>query len=181
MTADPPARWVFGYGSLMWRPAFEYLDRRIATHQGHRRAFCIYSVHHRGTPARKGLVLGLAPGGSVRGVVYRVAESLWPEVYAYLLEREQPTETYIEAYAEATLETGERVQALTFLSDHGHPQWAGDLTLEAQAELIAGASGLSGRNIDYLRDLVVHLRAEQMADPTMEQLLAMVEAREAGL
>ena len=175
-----PERWVFGYGSLMWRPGFPYLDRRAATHKGHRRAFCIYSVHHRGTPIRPGLVLGLAPGGSVRGIVYRVAEPDWPGVYAYLLEREQPTETYIEARATAALDDGSSVEALTFLSDLAHPQWAGDLSLDAQADLIAGASGLSGRNIDYLRDLVTHLREAQLADPTMEQLLAMVEAREAA-
>ena len=61
-----PERWVFGYGSLMWRPGFDYLERRGAQLQGRRRAFCIYSVHHRGTPARPGLVLGLAQGGAVR-------------------------------------------------------------------------------------------------------------------
>ena len=60
--------WVFGYGSLMWRPGFDYLERQGATLHGRRRAFCIYSVHHRGTPARPGLVLGLAPGGAVRGL-----------------------------------------------------------------------------------------------------------------
>jgi cation transport protein ChaC len=169
---------VFGYGSLMWRPGFDYLERRPAIHQGRRRAFCIYSVHHRGTPQRPGLVLGLAPGGAVRGVVYRVAETAWPKVYAYLLEREQPTETYVEAVAGARLDDGRRVGALTFLSDRKHPQWAGDLTLEAQANLIAGATGLSGRNVDYLSDLVEHLRAERIRDLGMSRLLAMVRAKE---
>jgi glutathione-specific gamma-glutamylcyclotransferase len=178
--ASAPERWVFGYGSLMWRPGFDYLERRRARLQGRRRAFCIYSVHHRGTPARPGLVLGLAHGGAVRGAVYRVAEAIWPEVYAYLLEREQPTETYIEAKAAARLDDGRIVQALTFLSDRGHPQWAGDLSPEAQADLIAGAEGLSGRNIDYLSDLVEHLRAEGIADAGMERLLVMVAAREAA-
>jgi len=172
-----PERWVFGYGSLMWRPGFDYLERRPAIHQGRRRAFCIYSVHHRGTPERPGLVLGLAHGGAVRGVVYRVAETAWPETYAYLLEREQPTETYREAVAEARLDDGRKVGALTFLSDRKHPQWAGDLSLEAQADLIAGSSGLSGRNVDYLADLVDHLNAEGMSDPSMERLLTIVRAR----
>ena len=65
-----------------------------------------------------------------------------------------------------------------FLSDVHHPQWAGALTLERQAELIAGATGLSGRNVDYLRDLVVHLREQGVHDASMEKLLGMVEARE---
>jgi cation transport protein ChaC len=171
-------RWVFGYGSLMWRPGFDYLDRRAATLHGRRRAFCIYSVHHRGTYERPGLVLGLALGGSVRGVAYRVAAARWTETYAYLREREQPTETYVESPATVRLAGGGTASVLTFLSDTHHAQWAGNLGSEQQAQLIAGASGLSGRNIDYLRDLVEHLRAEGVRDHGMEALLARVEALE---
>jgi cation transport protein ChaC len=182
MTSDENAggRWVFGYGSLMWRPGFAYVERQGAVLHGRRRAFCIYSVHHRGTPERKGLVLGLAPGGAVRGAAFRVAESDWPEVYAYLKEREQPTETYVEAQVSVRLGDGRRVAALGFLSDVKHPQWAGDLSFEAQAALIAGAAGLSGRNVDYLRDLVEHLRQDGVRDGGMERLLARVEALESA-
>ena len=162
----------------MWRPGFEFLERQAATLHGRRRAFCIYSVHHRGTYERPGLVLGLAPGGSVRGAAYRVSEELWPEVYAYLREREQPTETYVEASAFVRVADGRRIQTLVFLSDTHHPQWAGALLLERQAELIAGASGLSGRNVEYLRDLIMHLRQESVRDHAMEKLLGMVEALE---
>lgn len=171
MTAE---RWVFGYGSLMWRPGFDWVERRPAILQGRRRAFCIYSVHHRGTPDRPGLVLGLARGGSVRGIAYRVDPALWPEVRAYLREREQPTETYVEAEVTVRLDTGARTACLTFLSDTLHPQWAGSLSPEAQARLIAGARGLSGRNIDYLGDLVSHLREAGIRDRGMERLLARV-------
>lgn len=171
-------RWVFGYGSLMWRPGFPYAERRGATLHGRRRAFCIYSVHHRGTYERPGLVLGLAPGGATRGAAYRVAEADWPEVYAYLMEREQPTETYIEARRHVRLDDGRRVETLVFLSDRAHAQWAGALSLERQADLIAGAHGLSGPNIVYLRDLVEHLREMGVRDAAMERLLVMVEARE---
>jgi cation transport protein ChaC len=171
-------RWVFGYGSLMWRPGFAHLERAPATLHGRRRAFCIYSVHHRGTYERPGLVLGLAPGGATRGAAFRVARADWPTVYAYLIEREQPTETYIEARRAVRLADGRRVEALVFLSDVRHVQWAGNLSLERQAELIAGAKGLSGPNIEYLRDLVQHLREEGVRDQAMEHLLAMVEARE---
>lgn len=171
-------RWVFGYGSLMWRPGFDHGERVAATLHGRRRAFCIYSVHHRGTYERPGLVLGLAPGGATRGAAFRVAEADWPKVYAYLLEREQPTETYIEARRAVRLADGRRVEALVFLSDVRHAQWAGNLSLERQAELIAGAKGLSGPNIDYLRDLVAHLREEGVRDQAMEHLLTMVEHRE---
>ncbi|CAN1517706.1 Gamma-glutamyl cyclotransferase-like [Caulobacteraceae bacterium] len=173
-------RWVFGYGSLMWRPGFPFIDRRRATLHGRRRAFCIYSVHHRGTYERPGLVLGLAPGGATRGVAYRVAAADWQETFAYLLEREQPTETYVEAWRDLRIDGAAPTPALVFLSDPTHAQWAGALTLERQAELIDGATGLSGRNIDYLRDLVAHLRDEGVQDRAMERLLEMVEARQAG-
>ncbi len=158
----------------MWRPGFEFAERQAATLHGRRRAFCIYSVHHRGTYERPGLVLGLAPGGAVRGMAYRVAEADWPETYAYLREREQPTETYIEARAHIRLAEGRRIETLVFLSDTDHPQWAGVLSLERQAELISGATGLSGPNTDYLRDLVMHLKAEGIRDRSMETLLQMV-------
>lgn len=171
-------RWVFGYGSLMWRPGFAFVERVTARLPGRRRAFCIYSVHHRGTYERPGLVLGLAPGGSTLGIAYRVAGGEWPDVYAYLLEREQPTETYIEATRPVRLVDGRLVQSLVFLSDVRHPQWAGALSQERQAELIAGASGLSGRNVDYLRDLVGHLHAEGVRDRSLDALLTRVEALE---
>jgi glutathione-specific gamma-glutamylcyclotransferase len=169
--------WVFGYGSLMWRPGFEFLERHPATLHGRHRAFCIYSVHHRGTYERPGLVLGLAPGGSARGVAYRVAARDWPDVYAYLREREQPTETYVEAQVTIRLQGGDALLCLTFLSDVSHPQWAGVLSLEKQAQMIEGATGLSGKNVDYLRDLVSHLAEEDISDRNMHALLGMVEAR----
>ena len=125
-------------------------------------------------------MLGLAAGGATRGMAYRVADADWLETYAYLREREQPTETYVEAHVTVRLAGGRRLEALTFLSDKAHPQWAGVLSLERQAELISGASGLSGRNVDYLADLVEHLRAEGIRDRSMETLLTMVEAREAA-
>jgi len=159
----------------LWRPGFPFAERIPATLPGRRRAFCIYSVHHRGAYERPGLVLGLAPGGSTRGVAYRIAAEAWPDVHAYLLEREQPTETYIEGRRAVRLADGRIVDCTVFLSDVRHPQWAGPLTLERQAELIAGARGVSGRNVDYLRDLVEHLEAEGIRDRSMETLLGLVE------
>ena len=101
-----------------------------------------------------------------------------PPVMANVIEREQPTETYVEARRNVRLDDGRRVEAMVFLSDTRHPQWAGVLSLERQAELIAGAKGLSGRNIDYLQDLVEHLKEMGLRDRRMERLLMLVEARE---
>lgn len=171
-----PQHWVFGYGSLMWRPGFAFAERRPAVLKGWRRAFCIYSIHHRGRPGRPGLVLGLAEGGAVKGVAFRVADAQWAEARAYLLEREQPSETYLEARLPVQVEGRALVEATLFLSDTDHPQWAGALDSEDQARLIARSCGVSGRNIDYLRDLVAHLRAEGAEDPAMARLLTRAEA-----
>ena len=161
--AGGEGRWVFGYGSLMWRPGFAFLERVAAMLHGRRRAFCIYSVHHRGTPARPGTGSrprarrvhargGLSCGGG------RLAR-----VYAYLLEREQPTETYIEASVHVGWLDGRRVEALAFLSDMTHPQWAGGSS-RSPGRADRPFPGLSGRNIDYLRELVEHLHQDGVRD-----------------
>src|SRR5437868_3545892 len=81
--------WVFGYGSLMWRPGFDFLERRNARLVGAHRALCVYSFVHRGTPAKPGLVLGLDRGGNCRGIAYRVAKSKRAATIEYLRGREQ--------------------------------------------------------------------------------------------
>ena len=99
-------------------------------------------MHHRGTYERPGLVLGLAPGGSTRGMAYRIAAADWARVYANLLEREQPTETYIEARRPVRLADGRRALCLVFLSDVHHPQWAGPLSLARQDCRLLSSAGL---------------------------------------
>ena len=80
--------WVFGYGSLMWRPGFTFAEARPARLHGAHRALCVWSVAHRGTPAHPGLVLGLDRGGSCRGVAFRITPESGDSVMAYLRQRE---------------------------------------------------------------------------------------------
>src|SRR4051812_50189721 len=65
--------WVFGYGSLMWRPGFEFIEQVPARLIGEHRALCGYSFDHPGTPEKPGLVLRLDPGGARRGLAFPVA------------------------------------------------------------------------------------------------------------
>lgn len=120
-------------------------------------------------------MLGLAPGGSVRGVAYRVAECNWPEVYAYLCERELLTGAYSESRVYVRLNDGRKISSLIFLPERSHSQWAGNISLELQCQIIAAASGVSGRNYDYLRDLVNSLKSDGIRDRQLERLLAQVE------
>ena len=83
--------WVFGYGSLMWKPGFEHIEARPALLRGAHRQLCVYSYVHRGTPERPGLVLGLDRGGACRGLAFKVADECWSDVLDYLRAREQVT------------------------------------------------------------------------------------------
>ena len=171
--------WVFAYGSLIWRPGFAYADRRRATLPGYRRRFCMASIRYRGTPEAPGLVLALAPDpdGECAGLAYRVPAAEARPVHAYLQERELVSYAYLERHLAVTLETGETVEALTYVTDPDHPQYRGALTLAEQAEIIARARGPMGPNIEYLMQTEQALASHGLADPEMLTLADLVRAR----
>ena len=174
--AEPHELWVFAYGSLMWRPGFASEEVAHAKLVGWRRSLCIYSRHHRGSPQRPGLVLGLDRGGVCEGIAYRVAPANVPATLAYLRDREQIGSVYREALVPVTLMTAERseVLALAFLVERAHPSYAGALPLGEQAQLIRGAAGRSGNNIDYLLSTLAHLSDLGIRERPLERLLALV-------
>lgn len=164
--------WVFGYGSLMWRPGFAYEERAPAALIGAHRSLCIYSFHHRGTSERPGLVLGLDEGGACRGVAFRVAATARDATITYLREREQVTDVYVEAVRPISLldGTNRELEAICYVADPRHPQYAGRLSLEAQARLVRGASGLSGTNMDYVLSTLCHLEEAGIHDVELTAL-----------
>ena len=164
--------WVFGYGSLMWNPGFETLERQRASLFGLHRSFCIYSWVYRGTPESPGLVLGLNRGGCCRGIALKAPGAKRDEIVSYLRAREQVTSVYLECWRKVRLETGEDVPALTYRVDQTHDQYASELSIEKQVEIIAGAQGKSGPNTDYVESTVEHLRESGIHDHTLEQILA---------
>jgi cation transport protein ChaC len=144
--------WVFGYGSLMWRPDFPFLERIEARLIGAHRALCVYSFVHRGTPERPGLVLGLDHGGTCRGIAYRVPSAERDKTIDYLRAREQVTSVYRECMRPIWLKglPERRVQALVYMVDRGHVQYAGRLSLEQQLHHVRQGHGRSGANRDYV-------------------------------
>jgi cation transport protein ChaC len=168
--------WVFAYGSLMWRPGFALVERAPARLIGAHRALCVWSHVHRGTPERPGLVLGLDRGGMCRGIAYRVTASARASTLAYLRAREQVTMVYRECVRPVVLlaRPEQRVQAVCYMVDRSHPQYAGRLTLAQQLHHVRQGHGISGQNRDYVlaavkelealgcRDRELHLLAERL-------------------
>jgi cation transport protein ChaC len=164
--------WVFAYGSLMWRPEFRFTDRVPARLLGAHRALCVYSFVHRGTPERPGLVLGLDRGGACRGVAYRVSAAERMSTVTYLRKREQVTSVYREVIRSVRLEdpTDRRVSALCYIVDRGHPQYAGQLSLEQQLHHVRQGHGISGANRDYVIATVAALEQLGYRDGQLHRL-----------
>ena len=163
--------WVFGYGSLIWRPGFDHLERVPARLIGAHRALCVFSHVHRGTPERPGLVLGLDLGGACRGIAYRVAARKRAETVAYLRAREQVTSVYREVVRSITLlKPMRRVPALVYMVDRGHRQYAGRLDLATQLHLVRQGHGQSGPNREYVLSTVHALEALGLYDRDLHLL-----------
>lgn len=169
---ETAALWVFGYGSLMWDPGFDFVERQAAVLSGWHRSFCMRSIHYRGTPERPGLVLALdqAPGASCAGVAFGVAADRAEPVLAYLHKRELISDAYLERRLPVALADGRQVTAVTYVIDHDHVQYCAGLDLEDQAAIIAGARGQTGTNADYLWNTVAHLAAIGLSDPDLDWL-----------
>jgi cation transport protein ChaC len=164
--------WVFGYGSLMWRPGFEFIEQVPARLIGEHRALCVYSFDHRGTPEKPGLVLGLDRGGACRGIAFRVAATQRDEVINYLRGREQTTHVYREVMRSVWLENEARgrVSALAYVVDRGHVQYAGRLSLHEQLRYVRQGHGRSGNNRDYVLETVRSIEAQGFRDTPLHQL-----------
>ena len=168
--------WVFGYGSLMWRPGFDFVEQVPARLIGEHRALCVYSFDHRGTPEKPGLVLGLDRGGACRGVAFRVAAEHRSRTVEYLRSREQTTNVYREVMRSVWLENEprERISALTYVVDRGHVQYAGRLPLADQLRHVIQGHGRSGNNRDYVLSTVKSIEAQGFRDGQLHQLALML-------
>jgi cation transport protein ChaC len=168
---DGRPHWVFSYGSLMWNPGFATPETRGAHLAGWHRAFCIYSEHYRGTPAEPGLILGLLPGGSCRGLAHRLPAESYDDVRRYLIHREIDHDgVYEETVRPLQLDDGRTVDALVYLADRTHRQFAGTLPLDQAAALVRRGHGATGSNLDYVLNTVAHLAEMGLRDRALEEL-----------
>jgi cation transport protein ChaC len=166
--------WVFGYGSLIWRPDFEFEEHRPARVHGWHRALKMWSRINRGTPDRPGLVFGLLSGGCCRGVVFRIARDHGGATLARLWSREMTTAVYDPRWLSAHTPQGQ-VRALAFTLSRRSPNHTGELSAEEYRAIFAAASGIYGTTHDYAHRTLEELRRHDIQDRNLEKLLRLIQ------
>ena len=168
--------WVFAYGSLMWDDEFPRAASEPALLRGWHRGFCLYSCDYRGTRARPGLTLGLDRGGACRGLALRLPPETLAEAVDRLWAREMSApQVYDMRRLPVRTASGTR-KAFAFTVRRDHPDYAGRLSPDETARIIAGAVGRRGACRDYLAGTVRHLAALGLVDAPLTRLAARVEA-----
>lgn len=167
--------WVFGYGSLMWNPAFHFEESRVGTIYGFHRRFCLWSTIGRGSPQNPGLMLALDRGGSCRGMALRIHPDAVESETDILWRREMVRGAYTPRWVR--VHTGKGiVRAITFTINHAHDAYAGILPEDKVVCCIATASGRLGACAEYLDNTVSQLAAIGIRDRHMSDLLGKVRA-----
>jgi cation transport protein ChaC len=165
--------WVFGYGSLMWNPAFHHAEQRPARLAGWHRSFCLWNTFGRGSPENPGLTLALECGGSCLGVALRIAASDVRSELTVLWNREMLSGSYLARWVRLASPAGP-IAAVTFVANRGHDRYAGRLPVARIAELLARARGPLGESREYLEQTVAELQRHGARDGAMHALLRAV-------
>ena len=166
--------WVFGYGSLIWRPDFDYLERRPATVHGWHRALKMWSRINRGTPECPGLVFGMLSGGSCRGMVFRVDKAQARQVMINLWQREMVTAVYDPRWLACQTSHGP-VHALAFTLSRKSPNHTGELPDQEYHRILEQASGRLGTTRDYAQAKFDELRRHGIHDRALARLIALAQ------
>jgi cation transport protein ChaC len=171
--------WLFGYGSLIWNPAFHFTDRLVGRIYGYHRRFCLWTHLGRGCPERPGLVLGLERGGSCQGVAFHIAPDAALEELMIVWRREMLSDAYQPRWVEVHSPLG-RLPAIAFVINPAHERYARALGDAQIAETIATAAGFLGPCADYLVNTVDHLAELGIHDRPLERLRQQVLAHGAA-
>ncbi|MDP4300084.1 gamma-glutamylcyclotransferase [Leptothrix discophora] len=170
--------WVFAYGSLIWKPAFEPMQALPARVWGHHRALRMRSLRDRGTPHRPGLVFALLPGGSCAGVVQRVPDDQAEAVFEALWLREMEGSPYRPHWLRAQA-SQMAVSALGFTLPGHSERHARGMDEAELLDILRHARGRHGTTLDYLLDTARALQQHGIRDPQVQALVAL--ARRHGL
>lgn len=163
--------WVFAYGSLIWKPEFEF-DRRVPARVfGYHRRLCLRSIKYRGTEARPGVVAGLDRGGSCNGIAYRLTPTMARHHLPALWAREMFMGSYHARWLLATpRDGGAPFHALAFVVVRGGCNYCGGLAEARLLAILRHARGIYGTSLDYLQRTVQALHADGLRDPHLERL-----------
>jgi glutathione-specific gamma-glutamylcyclotransferase len=172
--------WVFGYGSLIWKPEFRFEAREAARIHGYHRRLCLRSVSYRGTHECPGIVAGLDRGGSCLGMAYRIGAADVPEVFGQLWEREMFLGSYRPTWMQARLRSGAHAEALAFVVRRDAFNYGGRLAEDELLEILARACGSKGTSFEYLQRTVAALREAGLRDPHLERLMHKAGGRAAA-
>jgi len=168
--------WVFAYGSLIWNPTIDSVERRPAELRGYHRRFCLWTHLGRGTIDCPGLMLALERGGSCHGIVYRIAAEVADQELMILWRREMLTGAYRPRWVKTRSANNESIHAIAFTMNTAHERYAGRLSEAEVAAVIARATGVLGPCCSYLFSTVDHLRQMGLRDRHLECLAREVEA-----
>ena len=175
LAGHPPGEdvWVFGYGSLMWNPAFDFAEHRIGTLRGYHRRFCLWLSRGRGSPECPGLMLALDRGGVCRGMAFRIPAAAARGELLLVWRREMLSGAYLARWVEVRTPEGP-VRAVTFVVNQAHARYAGKLTERATADRIRQAAGELGSCLDYFDRTVAALQAFGIDDAALERIGAVM-------
>lgn len=163
--------WVFGYGSLMWDPAFRFEEVRRAHVLSYARRFILKDIYGgRGTVDAPGLMVALDKGTGCDGLAFRISRENTDEETEVLWRRERIGPAYMPVFVEA-ITADSRMTALTFVADHEAELIDASLTRAQQIEYCATGTGFMGSSLDYLKNISGQFATLGIQDDEVSELL----------
>ena len=171
--------WIFGYGSLIWNPAFNFIEKKPARLYGFHRSFCLHLTIGRGSPEAQSLMLALDRGGSCNGMAFRIAADEVDSETEILWMREMITGAYIAHWGNIYID-GEPVPGMTFVINRNHSRYIGGLNMDETAGRLLNGNGTLGTCREYLENTVDHLNQIDVSDSYLQQLCRLIRQKESN-